>query len=170
MTTHAATLPSSGPARSRRATVDAMNNGEWFGGILTVIGAPVVIDHLKGRRDRRKTQKAALDAAPFASNEQVRDLFTENASLRQELREEVNDLRSALNEEQRRNIMLTRRVSEMEEELTEWRAGTRGLYGVWVAVPAEIWRSIRDGQIPPLPPQLPGEDRRLTVRSRRKTD
>jgi hypothetical protein len=48
-------------------------------------------------------------------------------------------------------------VALLEHEVAEWRAGVRGVEGVWVAVPSHIWDFVRE-RLPELPPhRLPGE-------------
>lgn len=116
-----------------------MNLLGWATIIATVLAA-VAAPWAKGRVDRRREQDAdeKADKATIATlvDHQVERLFKETDRLRAAYREDLADLRRQLAESNARMALL-------EQEVAEWRAGVRGVVGVWVAVPAHVWEFVR---------------------------
>lgn len=97
---------------------------------------------LKAENDERRANTAEAS--------QIQRLFGEQAEMRQQYREDIADLRAELKQSDDR-------VRALEQEVAEWRAGVRGVHGVWIAVPSSVWSYVRD-RLPELPPtRFPGE-------------
>lgn len=133
-----------------------MNSGAWsalgvmFATLLTVIVAP----KLRERTTRRlKATSDTLDAQKTLttnSEKRVDRLFEEYDKLRATYRSDLDDVRAQLRES-------SARVALLELEVAEWRAGVRGVVGVWVAVPSHVWDFVRQN-LPELPAtRFPGE-------------
>lgn len=125
-----------------------------IGTVLAALLAGPLAIWMKGRYDKRNTDAATADAARATiakvTEDRVERLFAEYDRLRSAYRSDIDDLRRQLGES-------NGRVSSLEREVAEWRAGIRGVVGVWVAVPASVMEYIRE-HLPDLPPtRFPGE-------------
>jgi hypothetical protein len=125
----------------------------WATVIAALLAGPAVVI-LKARIDKRHEQAedAKADRATIATlvDKRIDRLFSETVELRKQYREDLADVREQLK-------VANGRVAQLEREVAEWRAGIRGVVGVWVAVPASVWEYARD-HLPELPPtRFPGE-------------
>lgn len=130
-----------------------MNAALW-GTVVAALIAAVIAPWVKARIDSRsaaagdiRVAKAELAAV---TEDRVERLFKEYDRLRNSYRSDIDDLRS-------QNREAVARIQSLEHEVAEWRAGIRGVIGVWVAVPASVMEYIRE-HLPDLPPtRFPGE-------------
>lgn len=128
--------------------------------------AAVRAEAVKQAQQDADRQKPILEdgriARLFDEAEELRRAYRKDiAELRDRLADAYNDtdaLRLRLSQAEGREQVQERRISLLELELAEWRAGGRGIPGVWVAVPSSIWSAVRSGHVPALPDTpLPGE-------------
>lgn len=128
--------------------------GTSLGVVIASLIAAVLAPWAKSYIDRRQAQKddTIADKATIATldAQRVDRLFKETDRLRSAYRSDIDDLRAQLRE-------ANSRVALLEHDVAEWRAGVRGVEGVWVAIPAHIWDFVRE-RVPELPPhRFPGE-------------
>jgi hypothetical protein len=128
---------------------------------LTAVAAPWVKSYIDRKRAVEEDQKADRATIATLVEHRLERVFTETDRLRAAYREDLADLRRQLAEAYERSASSDRRIALLEQEVAEWRAGIRGVVGVWVAVPAHIWEFVR-ANLPDLPDTpFPGErDRR----------
>lgn len=125
--------------------------------ILSAILAPAFARRAATRENERQKAENDERRANTAEASQIKRLFDEQDSMRKQYREDIAghrqdiaDLRSELKQSDDR-------VRALEQEVAEWRAGVRGVHGVWIAVPSSVWSYVRD-RLPELPPtRFPGE-------------
>lgn len=130
-----------------------MSSSGWAVIVAALIAA-MVAPWAKARIDRKnkREDEDTADKKTIATlvDHQVERLFKETDRLRAAYRADIDDLRAQLTDARGR-------VSLLEQEVAEWRAGVRGVVGVWVAVPAHVWDYVRE-HLPDLPPtRFPGE-------------
>lgn len=121
--------------------------------IAALVAGPLAI-WIKGRVDRRHTERGETISAKATiakvTEDRITELFEEHKRLRATYRSDIDDLRAQLRES-------NGRVGLLESEVAEWRAGVRGVEGVWVAIPSHVWDFVRDN-LPNLPAtRFPGE-------------
>lgn len=124
--------------------------GMVIAALIAAVLAPWVKDRIDTAHDEEIEQKAERATLATVTEDRVAQLFREQDRLRSAYRSDIDDLRGQLRES-------AARVQLLEHEVAEWRAGVRGVVGVWVAVPAHVWDFVRDN-LPDLPPtRFPGE-------------
>lgn len=125
--------------------------------IITAILAPWLARRAAAKENQRHEAETTRSRLVSAETSQIDRLFREQDQMREQYRQDIKDLRDRLNESERLRGDQGKRLSVLELEVAEWRAGTRGVVGVWVAVPTSVWSYVRD-RLPELPQnQFPGE-------------
>lgn len=118
--------------------------------LVTAVLSPWMARRASAKENARQKAENDERRAVHAESSQIDRLFREQDQMREQYREDIQDLRQRLSEE-------SARVRTLEQEVAEWRAGIRGVHGVWVAVPSSVWTYVRD-RLPELPPgRFPGE-------------
>lgn len=118
--------------------------------LIAALIAPWAKDRIDRRSRKHRENEADRRTITTLVDNQVDRLFKETDRLRAAYRADIDDLRAQLRES-------NDRVSLLEHEVAEWRAGIRGVEGVWVAIPAHVWEFVRE-RLPDLPTtRFPGE-------------
>jgi phage-related minor tail protein len=118
--------------------------------IITALLSPGIARRAAAKESERQRNVDNERMAQSSTSSRIDRLFTEQDSLRAQLREDNAGLRDEI-KGLRDNIRM------LEQEVAEWRAGVRGVHGVWVAVPASVWEMVRS-RVPELPQtKFPGE-------------
>lgn len=125
--------------------------------IISALAAPWFARRATANENARLKAENDERRANTAEASQIKRLFDEQDQMRKQYREDIAghrqdiaDLRSELKQSDDR-------VRALEQEVAEWRAGVRGVHGVWIAVPSSVWSYVRD-RLPELPPtRFPGE-------------
>jgi hypothetical protein len=118
--------------------------------VITALLAPWVARRAAIKEAERAKAEDYERRAISAESSQIDKLFREQEEMRANYRQENAELRARLAETEKQ-------LRALVEEVAEWRAGVRGVHGVWVAVPSSIWEFVR-GRVPELPQtKFPGE-------------
>jgi hypothetical protein len=124
--------------------------GTVVAALIAAILAPWAKARIDARKEDRDETKQAKVSLEKVTEQRVERLFNEYDQLRKTYRSDLDDARAQIRE-------ANSRIALLEHEVAEWRAGVRGVEGVWVAVPSHIWDFVRE-RLPELPPhRLPGE-------------
>jgi hypothetical protein len=131
--------------------------GSIVAAVITFVLAPWFARRASAKENERDRVSRLTQRVASAETSQIDRLFREQDQMREQYRQDIADLRTRLVESEGKRDELGKRISVLELEVAEWRAGTRGVAGVWVAVPISVWTYVRD-RLPELPQvRFPGE-------------